>query len=267
MNTRLLISIAISGVLHTGVFVAGSGWHRQFLAGLDDVRRTEILTVSVEPRALPSEPADSSSGGSRPVPPAPGQETVRGEIPPERASPQSRSRSRPAASRVFAARADHGHAADPAETQAPDAAATPGTGSSPSPTASRNVPAEEAAARSGEGAGPRSPASTSEQGDDHRDKVERTYLAEFLAELSKHKHYPRSARVRRQQGKVVVALVLRDDGSINDVQVEEPSHYPILNRAALRSVKQLKRFKPFPEDLNRSAWHLSVPFQYSIRDR
>lgn len=262
MNSRFLIAITVSSAVHAGVFVVGAGTYDHYLEGLQDTQVTQTLTVSV---AISQPRAPESTAGSQPLEEhhAPGGGVA--AAPALQTKPEPRS----------------GNPAEPASASTP----TDGSGTRMPRDAARNEPPPESAkVDSGTEPEPRSggrqPAQQPEHtsaplrstpGDDaaagaRNSAAERTYLSEFLAELSKHKHYPRSARLRQQQGKVVIALLLHRDGMISEVSVAENSRYPSLNRAALRSVKQMRRFKPFPETLDRTQWRLNIPFKYAIND-
>lgn len=275
MNTRLLVFFALSGALHAGLFAAAPYWERDLLGGQRTLDRARTVTVSVE--------LDPAEG------PVTGKRHPRFEDAPEtRGKPEANtSRAQPARQGappvpLRAGQSSHRIIASPGEHYAPasktrigdrDSVRTQG-GKPPGNTLATLVPDRPvtiAAASPGKVSPPASssPAAppASRDREDRLGPAERTYLAGFLAALAKHKYYPRSARERSQQGEVVVALVLRNDGSITEIEVEQASRYPSLNHAALRSVKRLHRFKPFPADIDKLTWHLSVPFKYSIRGR
>jgi protein TonB len=269
MSNRLTVALALSGALHAGLFVATSGPHQWLLAGLHHPRSTETLTVSIRAAVNAADetrgPAKVSRQGShraRKVASAP--------------SPTP-----PAANRILVRRApDKTPRRPPAKSGRLRVTANkdePGQSTAKAPPESRRMTEATGGDRSSDhrisdqvatGATSRHDTLGERKTDgDGRKAAERTYLAEFLAALSRYKHYPQSARLRRQEGRVVVALLLAKDGTIKDVQIKEPSRFPLLNRAALRSVRELDRFKPFPAGMDRSAWQLSVPFQYAIRDQ
>ena len=265
LDMRFLVFMLVSGVLHAGVFVVGAGVNRELLAGSHNLKRAATLSVSI----VPASPAPQESGASaRPSKSAPPKEI-----------------GRQLSERPLVPRTDDGTRADlpiPEPLRKTGRAPAPELGvndkNSVHPQSVRNPEPRNRTERKDNqettrqvvGAGESSDDSTSTESrpsDSDLGAVDRTYLGEFLAALSRNKHYPQSARLRRQQGKVVVALVLHKDGTINDVHVAEPSRFPLLNRAALRTVRQLDRFKPFPADMHRASWELTVPFQYAIRDQ
>ena len=267
MSNRFAAALVLSGALHAGLLATASGLHPWLLTGLGR-DPTETLTVSI--RGIPGKPqgAKRVHRARRPTsqaatipdsnPPSPKRMPDQNKVvhdiagrqqPVKTALPVTVPRTEP---ERIGAKAKH--EVDETTAEAVDA--------EPSPAHRPAGPDQSASI-----AGAR-PASNDRKSDgDSGAAAERTYLAEFLAALSRYKHYPQSARLRREEGRVVVALILKHDGTIKDVQIKEPSRFPLLDRAALRSVRELDRFKPFPAGMDRSAWQLSVPFQYAIRDQ
>lgn len=254
MNTRFLVSIALSGAVHAGVFVMGSGLYDHYMAGLQDTEVTETLSVSVAPleSSSPETPENASVNTSADQPSEPVKTNVADDTPVSRSAdeptvvepaPQQEQSPAPVEQR------DDSFAEQVTEQEPDEEESSGPTPASPPPTRVASA---------------RPTASTSSLNGRKKAEAERTYLSEFLAELSRHKHYPRSARLRRQQGKVVVSMLLNRDGTITNISLEKGSDYPALNRAALDSVRSIDRFKPFPESLGRSEWRLSVPFKYAI---
>jgi protein TonB len=63
-------------------------------------------------------------------------------------------------------------------------------------------------------------------------------------------NYPESAR-GRIYGSLRVTVSIKSDGSIDDVQIDRPSEYKVLNDAALRIVRLASPFAPFPSDIRK----------------
>ncbi|MGA8259844.1 MAG: energy transducer TonB [Arenicellales bacterium] len=273
----MLTAIAISGALHAGLFVAGAGLDARLFAGLENVTRARLLTVSIAPAAAPPQaPASSQAAGTAapraatesPTPEGrPDMQHEGADATPARppSTQPTRIRAKPRLSR---------RTADEPALETSDRSPTRLARSEPT---NNTRTTERRRARGGQTLAHREPSKGEADADassrhsaaagDTGRQAERTYLSEFLEALSRYKHYPQSARLRGQEGTVIVALILRRDGAIDDVHVAEPSRFPLLNRAALRTVRQLDRFKPFPTDMHRGSWELTVPFQYAISDR
>jgi len=265
MQTRLVVALAVSGAVHAAALVFGSGSLDMYRGGGDEPPRTSTPDVMVSLRSASSgnagtSPAEAPAPVSQEIP-EPAARTPASETPPEPSHSE-------AAGNPREPEPEEGPGADTAKaiTKAAKAEIRPAEHPEPEQDASETAEAGEAASRVSSVAEPDSSSAATNPTLSGRDDAARTFLTEFMAELSRHKYYPRSARVRQQQGKVVVKLSLQRDGAIEEIELEQPSRYPALNRAAVRSVRRMNRFKPFPESLNRDVWRLSVPFRYSIED-
>ena len=75
-------------------------------------------------------------------------------------------------------------------------------------------------------------------------------------------HYPDEAR-GRIYGSLRLTVSVRADGSIADVEIDEPSPHAVLNQAARRIVQLAAPFPPFPPEIARDtdvlvitrSWH------------
>jgi len=69
-------------------------------------------------------------------------------------------------------------------------------------------------------------------------KTDNRWLVESLwRRVAELKHYPSSARLNGQEGKVIVRAVIRSDGRLADVIVQKSSGHSVLDAAALEAVK------------------------------
>jgi periplasmic protein TonB len=92
------------------------------------------------------------------------------------------------------------------------------------------------------------------------------YVDKVSQLINHNKIYPKEAIDREEEGKVVVAVTLNSAGQILAAEVEEKSPYPLLNDAALQTVRSIKRFPPFPQILTETL-HLHIPLIYKIESR
>ena len=83
--------------------------------------------------------------------------------------------------------------------------------------------------------------------------------------LGKHKKYPRRARVRRQEGTVLLHLVIDRDGSLREYRIKESSGYDLLDRAAIAMIERAQPLPRFPDSLDRTRIVLVVPVQFVLR--
>lgn len=62
-----------------------------------------------------------------------------------------------------------------------------------------------------------------------------------VTQLAKHFHYPRLARQRGWEGTVVLSVRVLSDGRLADIRVKDSSGRALLDRAAVRSLRQVRR--------------------------
>lgn len=62
--------------------------------------------------------------------------------------------------------------------------------------------------------------------------------------------YPRSAEVRKEQGRAILQVALASDGKIADVQVAQSSGSAILDREALRIANKIGKFPTPPKGMS-----------------
>lgn len=116
-----------------------------------------------------------------------------------------------------------------------------------------------------------------ESGIEHRPVMERAvqtmadthadygWLAESLWQrIEELKHYPMQARKRRWEGRVILEAVIRDDGTIMDLRIEESSGHAILDQDALAVVKKASPLT-LKHPLGQPHITILVPINYSLK--
>lgn len=96
-------------------------------------------------------------------------------------------------------------------------------------------------------------------------ETEESYAAKIVRHIERHKYYPRSARLRGQEGKVVVSFSIGTAGSLHGERVDKSSGFHLLDRAALET---LRRSVPFPVregGINPASFH--IPIRYALREK
>ncbi|GEM_PF-1487983 len=93
---------------------------------------------------------------------------------------------------------------------------------------------------------------------------EERYLYEIKKLLERRKRYPQMARKMGHAGKVTMSLTLAQDGSLIESEVLAASPFETLNRAAQELVKGIHGLKPFPQEIQRTSWQITVPIEYSL---
>ncbi len=90
------------------------------------------------------------------------------------------------------------------------------------------------------------------------------YLARLRAAIARHQVYPRQARRRGEQGRVVLALLIDQDGAFRELRVRRSSGSPRLDRAALQALRRMGRADPLPPGLGQRQWAISVPLVFRL---
>lgn len=93
-----------------------------------------------------------------------------------------------------------------------------------------------------------------------------TYAEELKSYIESNRVYPRQALKLQQSGTVMVKLQIAPTGEFRNIDILEPSPFESLNQAALHLLRNLKGFKPPPDDL-KTAENFVVPIVYQIRDK
>ena len=76
-----------------------------------------------------------------------------------------------------------------------------------------------------------------------------SYMRGWVARVERigNLNYPDEARRRNLQGQLVLTVAVRRDGSVESIDVVQPSGYPVLDEAAVRTVRLAEPFGPLPE--------------------
>lgn len=95
------------------------------------------------------------------------------------------------------------------------------------------------------------------------DKEQQRYLKEHVTYIrdliTTHLTYPPMARKMNWSGKVVVAFVVAEDGTVNNIRVVESSGYKTLDKSALETVRSVA---PFPNPPLRA--EIVVPINFRM---
>jgi protein TonB len=91
------------------------------------------------------------------------------------------------------------------------------------------------------------------------------YAATLLAWLEKHREYPRRARMRRQEGTVLLSFVIDRNGRVLEHRIEKSSGFSILDDEVLKMLERAQPLPGMPEHLDREQLALVVPVQFYLR--
>lgn len=99
--------------------------------------------------------------------------------------------------------------------------------------------------------------------------AEQAYLYALRSEVLMHAQdtYPRRAKRRRWEGIVTLSFTLLPSGKILGLRIQESSGRQILDDAAtsIFQSKMHNQFQPFPAEITRKAWKITIPVSYHLR--
>lgn len=91
------------------------------------------------------------------------------------------------------------------------------------------------------------------------------YAVTLLAWLEQHKEYPRRARMRRQQGRVLLYFVVNRQGQVLVHRIHEGSGYPALDEEVFDMIKRAQPLPALPSSIPNDTLELVVPVQFLLR--
>ena len=76
-----------------------------------------------------------------------------------------------------------------------------------------------------------------------------SYMRGWVARVERvgNLNYPDEARRRNLHGQLVMTVAVRRDGTVERIDVIQPSGFPVLDDAAIRTVRLAEPFAPLPE--------------------
>lgn len=89
------------------------------------------------------------------------------------------------------------------------------------------------------------------------------YDALVLAQIRQHQYYPRAARTRRLEGRVLLFVSIAQDGTVQAAEVRETSGYQLLDQAALAIIADSAPF-PAPQLYQYAARRYLLPITFRI---
>ncbi len=173
-------------------------------------------------------------------------------------------------------------AVTPVEAAAPvEPSAPPVTAAAPSPVVSRPLTevtpltapvqaherargTQEALAKLAPSAGSGSPGGERVASAQPAAKTDFGWLADaLLNRVHQLKRYPFEARMKRLEGRVVIRVVIREDGNLEDLTVVQSSGHQILDHDALEIIRQASPL-PLTRPLGRAQIVVQVPISYRL---
>jgi len=91
------------------------------------------------------------------------------------------------------------------------------------------------------------------------------YMSVLQAWLEKHKEYPRSARLRRIEGAVLLYFAIDRDGRLLTYRIERSSGHRMLDTETIAMINRAQPLPPIPSDMSRDKLEVVVPVQFSLK--
>jgi TonB family protein len=94
--------------------------------------------------------------------------------------------------------------------------------------------------------------------------TEAEYLALIMGRLEKNKIYPQSVRKRGIEGDIVAAFSIRQDGTVSDLRLADPSGHRFLAQAAFETIRSAS---PFPVmEGHKGEYPVQVRIRYHLEE-
>lgn len=94
---------------------------------------------------------------------------------------------------------------------------------------------------------------------------EQQYKARLRRLIASQKKYPARAKRNGEEGTVVIAFTIAANGNISNISVSRSSGSHHLDQSAVNTVKKISGRLPFPAEIKRKQWQLSLPLVYHLR--
>jgi len=91
-----------------------------------------------------------------------------------------------------------------------------------------------------------------------------SYLIEIKHKIEQYWDYPRIAAMRGWEGKLIIDLTIKSDGTLSEIHLSRSSRYPILDDAAITAIKLSSPFTNFPKDFDIEEIKIHGQFVYTL---
>ena len=92
-----------------------------------------------------------------------------------------------------------------------------------------------------------------------------TWQSAVLAQLQRHKRYPREARLEHQEGSATVRFTVDGEGRVEQVALLASSGHPALDQETLALLQRASPLPPPPPEAGRPPLTLTVPVQFNLK--
>jgi protein TonB len=90
------------------------------------------------------------------------------------------------------------------------------------------------------------------------------YFAGVRDVVERAKHYPFSARLAGLEDHVTIAFSIKANGEAEQIRVTVPSRFPVLNNAAVDTIRRAGRFPAPPLRDHQSGVRVTVPLEFAL---
>jgi protein TonB len=94
--------------------------------------------------------------------------------------------------------------------------------------------------------------------------IPNSYMEMVRLRIEKHKRYPSLARVKNIEGRVTIRFMITPQGNVKKVEIVKSSQHKILDRAALRAVKDASPFPKPPGHIYQGELTLEVSIVFEL---
>lgn len=112
--------------------------------------------------------------------------------------------------------------------------------------------------------GPASPERSARPGSSLGEQTETSYVSLLLARIASHRYYPRLARIRGYEGRVILVVTIGASGELVDLRILKGSGHRVLDRAALRMVRRATPFPAPPPTLGPFPRKFTIPIRFEL---
>jgi protein TonB len=100
---------------------------------------------------------------------------------------------------------------------------------------------------------------------DNKKKLSKNYLTYIRRTIISKTKYPKRAKRLKKQGIVLVSFIIKNNGNITKINIEKSSGSKILDNAAIKTLKNINKFKEIPSQLKRNSWNIKIPMVYKLK--
>lgn len=97
-------------------------------------------------------------------------------------------------------------------------------------------------------------------------ELKKKFIAGLYKILNQNKYYPKIAKRKRLEGVAYIHFTLLKNGNLENIFIAKACGHTLLDNAALTLIKNVRKYKPIPDEISRVALNLKIPITYSIKE-